>query len=181
MPVSRIQAAFVSNLRTQRSSFGSILVLPRRFKSSLPPSAPTQADVHGIPLQPTWSVNDLLASYPRPSISPATLEKLHALSALIPPETGTPEHQKLTEELEDLVKLVEAVKLVDKDVFEGLSPTDVPDGRVWAEGAGIDLTTTSERPSSGEQVGGRALLKHAARTANGLYVVEADRRKGSAS
>ncbi|KAF8268262.1 hypothetical protein EI94DRAFT_1915594, partial [Lactarius quietus] len=70
-----------------------------------------ETDDCAIPLKPTWSVDDLLSSYPRPTISSLALDRLHVLSALIPPEEGTPEHAKLIRELEDLVKLVESVRL----------------------------------------------------------------------
>jgi len=53
---------------------------------------------------------------------------------LIPPTEGTQEHEKLTREMEELVRLVEAVKLKEIGHGEG-----VPDGRVWAGGKGIRL------------------------------------------
>jgi len=88
----------------------------------------------GIPTQPSWSVNALLSSCPTPTISAATIKHLHQLSALIPPTEGTQEHEKLTREMEELVRLVEAVKLKEIGHGEG-----VPDGRVWAGGKGIRL------------------------------------------
>ena len=118
-------------------------------------------------------MNELLSSYPRPAITPATLKRLHELSALLPPEEGTPEHAKLTQEVEELVKLVEAVKLVD---VGKVAEDGVPDGRIWAKGEGISLTTEShEDPADSEAASGRALLAHASRTMDGLYVVEADK------
>ncbi|KAM5534891.1 hypothetical protein V8D89_011446 [Ganoderma adspersum] len=150
--------------------------LPRqclpRYKSTLGEVDPT-----GIPLKPTWSVNELLSSYPRPTISPSTLKQLHELSALIPPAEGTPEHAKLTREMEELVRLVEAVKLVD--VSGVTEEGSVPDGRIWAAGEGVLLDTEafaiSEDANAAE---GRALLTHASRTMDGLYVVEADKPRG---
>ncbi|KAI0663166.1 hypothetical protein C8Q70DRAFT_956325 [Cubamyces menziesii] len=142
--------------------------LRRQLKSTL-----AEVDATGIPLKPTWSVNELLSSYPRPAITPATLKRLHELSALIPPEEDTPEHAKLTQEVEELVKLVEAVKLVD---VGKVAEDGVPDGRIWAKGEGISLTTEShEDPADSEAASGRALLAHASRTMDGLYVVEADK------
>ncbi|KAI9066383.1 hypothetical protein FKP32DRAFT_1673908 [Trametes sanguinea] len=136
-------------------------------------STAVEFDANGIPLKPTWSVTELLSSYPRPEITPATLKRLHELSALIPPEEGTPEHAKLTQEMEDLVKLVEAVKLVDVSAV----PEDgVPDGRIWAEGEGINpRSEPRENPEDLETAHGRALLAHASRSMDGLYVVEADK------
>ncbi|KAH8830625.1 hypothetical protein DL96DRAFT_1707434 [Flagelloscypha sp. PMI_526] len=71
-----------------------------------------------MPLQRTWSVHKLLESYPSPVLSSDTINKLHRLSALKPPEEHTPEFTRLKVELEQLVKLVEAVKLVDTSGVE---------------------------------------------------------------
>jgi len=143
-----------------------------RYTSSISTST---VDAHCVPTQATWSVNGLLASLSQPSISPEKLERIHVLSALIPPTSETVEHQKLTEGLESLVKLVEAVKLVDAKDVEG-SGHHVPDGRVWPDDIGIDL---SQGLPCDTNVDGRELLKHAAWTANGLYVVEADKHRSS--
>ena len=134
-----------------------------------------ETDEDGIPIRPTWSVNDLLSSYPRPTISPGTLKHLHTLSASIPPEEGSPEHAKLTEEMQDLVKLVEAVKLVDtRSVDDG---NGVPDGRIWAEGTGIDLDA-EPIPVDKNEVQGRDLLEHARSVSpEGMYLIDSDRSK----
>jgi hypothetical protein len=137
------------------------------YQSSRALSSTHETNSCGIPLKPTWSVDKLLESCPAPTISPATFKRLHELSALVPPEPGTPEYGNLKEELEDLIKLVEAVRLVKFDDEGGVS-----DGRVWAEGAGIPLTDMKD----GEMKDGRRLLQHAARTADGFYLVETDRR-----
>ena len=128
-------------------------------------------DSCGIPLKPTWSVFGLLSSYPKPSITTETLNRLHELSALVPPEGGTEEADGLKTELEQLVKLVEAVKLVEVNRSEESS---IPDGRIWAEGTGLPLNEANEVTRDG--VNGQALLRHAARTSNGYYLVDADRR-----
>ena len=133
-----------------------------------------EVDRTGIPLRPTWSVNELLSSYPRPTISPATLKRLHELSALIPPAEGTAGHAKLRREMEELVKLVEAVKLVD--VSGVTKEGSVPDGRIWASGEGVKLDAeffAASGDANAEE--GRILLGHASRTMDGLYVVEADK------
>ncbi|KAJ8086251.1 hypothetical protein AAF712_016243 [Marasmius tenuissimus] len=126
-------------------------------------------DSLGIPLKPTWSVNDLLSSYPKPTISSATLSRLHNLSALIPPEEGTKEHEKLKSELEELIRLVEAVKLVNTDgvVYEHWGPE---------LGDGAELTSEDVK-EEGTEMSGRELLEYATKTEGGLYVVEADRRR----
>lgn len=149
-----------------------------RYKSTTHTLQPklAETDSCGIPLRPTWSVNELLSSYPKPTISPAKLKRLHELSALIPPQEGTLEHAKLTSEMENLVKLVEAVKTVAMaDETAGLG---VPDGRIWDARNGIVLEhDMAEGGGGGGSVNGRALLSSAARTEDGLYVVDADRTR----
>ena len=145
-----------------------------RPKSTVEP----EFDELGLPLRPTWSVHELLESYPKPQIPAAKLKRLHELSALIPPEEGTEEYSKLKDELEDLVKLVEAVKLVDVGKSSELSSGEVPDGRIWAEGTGIQLERAKGGdPAADKEVHGQALLSYAARTENNLYVVDADRKR----
>ncbi|KAI0363557.1 hypothetical protein BV20DRAFT_975543 [Pilatotrama ljubarskyi] len=162
-------------LSLQRCIRSALLRSCRGFSPRLKYTS-AEVDSTGIPLKPTWSVNELLSSYPRPTITPATLKRLHELSALIPPEEGTSEHARLTQEIEDLVKLVEAVKLVDVSAVAGNGERAVPDGRIWAEGEGISLDTEAFADSEdSESASGRALLAHAARTMDGLYVVEADK------
>jgi len=96
------------------------------------------------------------------------------LSALIPPKEGTLEHAKLSRELEDLVKLVESVKL-----FKGpgaSSPVDTAvDARVWAEGSGIDLKKVPPGDRDQEALDRAELLSRASRTEDGLYVIYSDR------
>ena len=101
------------------------------------------------------------------------MKHLHALSALIPPEEGSHEHAKLTEEMQALVKLVEAVKLINTDsVGDG---NGIPDGRIWAEGTGIDLDA-EPIPVDENEVQGRDLLKYAQNVSpEGLYLVDSDR------
>lgn len=147
-----------------------------RWQSS---QAGVPTDAFGLPLKPTWSVNELLSSYPTPTITSATLKRLHELSALIPPEENTQEHATLKREMEDLVKLVEAVKLADLNRGDAPATSsqkgDIPDGRIWAEGSGIQpLPLQADVPG---EVTGSDLLQFAARTSDGLYIVDADKRK----
>lgn len=130
-----------------------------------------KTDKYGVPLKPTWSVQELLSSYPAPSISSATFKRLHELSALLPPEEGTPEYTKLKHELEDLIKLVEATKLTKVEETES---TGIPDGRVMAEGSGILFDRT---PQSEDAAIGQELLSHASCSADGMYVVETNRSR----
>ncbi|KAN0127483.1 hypothetical protein V8E53_014695 [Lactarius tabidus] len=133
-----------------------------------------ETDDCAIPLKPTWSVDDLLSSYPRPTISSPALDRLHVLSALIPPEEGTPEHANLIRELEDLVKLVESVRLFN--VPSDSAPTQaVTDARVWAENIGIDLQKVPSGAHDREALDPAELLSRASRTENGLYVMHSDR------
>ncbi|KAJ7276105.1 hypothetical protein B0H12DRAFT_1083654 [Mycena haematopus] len=135
----------------------SFLVQPcrvaRRVFSSLPKNA-VETDSCGIPHRPTWSVNELLSSYPVPSLAPRTLKHLHDLSALVPPEEGTTKYRKLNTELEELIRLVEAVKMRDDPGKQG-----------------VELILAHKSPPNG----GRSLLKHAARTRDGFYIVDADK------
>lgn len=124
---------------------------------------------YGLPAKPSWSVNELLSSYPTPELSPSTFKRLHDLSALTPPEEGTPEFGKLKRELEELVRLVEAVKLVDT---EGVQPTELRP--IFEEGV-EDESQEAFNDEGSES--GRTLLKHASRTSDDFYVVEADRKR----
>jgi len=146
----------------------------RQYVSGGPQKSPglVETDDCAIPLKPSWSVDDLLSSYPRPTISPSALRRLHVLSALIPPEEGTPEHVKLSRKLEDLVKLVESVRL-----FKGpgaSSPVDTAtDARVWAEGNDLKRTSPGDRDQ--EALDRAELLSRAGHTEDGLYVIHSDR------
>jgi Asp-tRNA(Asn)/Glu-tRNA(Gln) amidotransferase C subunit len=123
-------------------------------------------DSYGIPVRPTWSVDTLLSSYPTPTISSATLSRLHELSALIPPADGSQEHTSLKGDVEDLVRLVEAVKLVDtKDVhITGACERHLDDIQHFPE-------------STEEHSSGRTILDCASRTLDGFYVVDAHRKR----
>ncbi|KAF8484967.1 hypothetical protein DFH94DRAFT_717395 [Russula ochroleuca] len=149
---------------------------PRRCTSGISQRGPelVETDDCAIPLKPTWSVDELLSSYPRPTISSSALHRLHVLSALIPPEEGTSAHSRLTRELEDLVKLVESVRLFNAP--RGSSTVDTTlDSRVWAEGAGIDLQRIPPGNRDLAALDPVELLSRASRTENGFYVVHSDR------
>jgi hypothetical protein len=155
------------------SAYGPILL---RNKSNLAPkrhSLSESSDELGIPTTPTWSVNELLSSYPSPKLSHETFDHLHKLSALKTPNPSGPEHAKLKTELEGLVKLVEAVKLSSSKLRDG--GEQVPDGRIWKKGSGLRYAE-SAAPAS-EEAKGRNLLKHANRTFNGYYEVDSGRTR----
>ncbi|KAI9507715.1 hypothetical protein F5148DRAFT_980975 [Russula earlei] len=152
-------------------------LFPRRRASSGSRRGPelVKTDECAIPLKPTWSVDDLLSSFPRPTISSPALRKLHVLSALIPPEEGTPEHAKLTRELEDLVKLVESVRLSKAPgTSSSVSVNTAVDSRVWAEGTGIDLQKAPIADGDREALDRVELLSQASCTENGFYVIHSD-------
>jgi Asp-tRNA(Asn)/Glu-tRNA(Gln) amidotransferase C subunit len=111
-------------------------------------------------------VTELLSSYPKPAISSRTLNRLHELAALIPPEEGTPEYAELKERMSELVRLVEAVKFVDTQGISVAARWDKEDAD--RGNAGLRLNDIPE---------GQDLLKHAARTQDGFYLVDADRKK----
>lgn len=142
---------------------------PRRLLSSRV-KAVHETDSCGIPLRPTWSVDELLSSYVIPAIPSATLDHLHELSALVPPQKGTPEHTRLKGELEGLVRLVEAVRLVDTENVR-------VSARIVAEDADRQRACLIQHGSQDVSTSGSALLEHAARSADGFYVVDADRKR----
>lgn len=121
-------------------------------------------DSCGIPVQPTWSVHWLLESYESPKLSSTTIDRLYELSALVPPKRHTLQYEKGKKELEDMVKLVEAIKQVNTN---GISLA----GRGEKDGDRIQQSSQFE----GEH--GQTLLKYAARTQNGLYTVNAERKR----
>ncbi|THH11288.1 hypothetical protein EW145_g769 [Phellinidium pouzarii] len=158
-------------------------VLTSRQKSTR--SARVSPANPAVPHTPTWSVHALIAACPQPTLSAATMAKLHALSALVPPAEGTAAYVRMKGELEEMVRLVEGVRMVDvsavgreRDVGKE-GEEDIPDGRIWPEGEGMVLSSNTrdvEFPDP-EVESGSTLLRHAAQTKDGFYVVEADRRK----
>jgi Asp-tRNA(Asn)/Glu-tRNA(Gln) amidotransferase C subunit len=112
---------------------------------------------------PTWSVHELLSTYPAPKLEPELLTRLHKMSALKAPAEDSDAFNTLKGEMEELIRLVEAVKLVDT--------TGVPsDGRIWPIGRGIDLD--SARAKNEVSTGEQDILRHATKTFNGYYVVD---------
>lgn len=135
----------------------------------------SHVDSFGIPTSPTWSVNELLSSYPTPTLTPQTIHRLHELSALSPPPEGSPELQTLTTELTELVRLVEAVKLVEVDTLSSLG--EIPDARIWNEGAQplvLEATTLGGGRKNFRHAGN--IVKHARRWQQGYYIVETTTR-----
>ncbi|KAG9125965.1 hypothetical protein FRC07_005442 [Ceratobasidium sp. 392] len=155
---------FILRRTAQRSLSFPVLVRRNSTKSNI------DCDELGVPVRATWSVEKLLSTYPAPSLSPDTLARLHRLSALQSPEPGSPEAESLRRDLQELLRLVEAVKLVDTSALGGSEHADIPDSRIWAEGRGIDLD--APEASHLDEKHGQALLRHASKHVDGQYVVE---------
>ena len=147
-----------------------------RFSSSKPPRPSLPTDELGLPLSPPWSVHALINSYKSPALSNAALTHLHDLAALIPPAEGTPRFEELKRELEDLLRLVEAVRVAPDETKSLEGP---PDGRVWPNGRGIVLEDAGKQQgeSSRAPPSGRELLEHAERSMDGFYLVDSTRMK----
>ncbi|KAG8903831.1 hypothetical protein FRB99_002682 [Tulasnella sp. 403] len=127
-----------------------------------------------MPHGPTWSVQELLASYPAPTLEPSTLVRLHKLSALHAPEEGSSEFETLRKDLAEMVRMVEAVKTVDLPK----EATGIPDARIWPESLGMDTRASSSTgPDLPPEPSGQQLMQNAERTADGFYMVESDRKR----
>lgn len=124
-----------------------------------------QVDSCGIPVQPTWSVHQLLESYACPKLSSTTIDRLYELSALAPPKKDNLQYEKMKEDLEDMVKLVEAVKQVNTNGVSLVGRGEKEDG---------DRT---QQNSQFEGEHGQTLLKYAARTENKFYAVDAEKKR----
>jgi hypothetical protein len=73
--------------------------------------------------------------------------------------------------MEDLVKLVEAVKLIELEECDG-----TPDGRIWEEGTGLQPSDSNQEDVN-TGIEPSFFLHHASRTSEGLYIVDMDRTK----
>jgi hypothetical protein len=103
-------------MRTPRRGIGRLIPPLRTFHISKPfkssqPKEPTGVDEYGVPTSPSWSVRQLLKEYPAPTLSDATFEKLHKLSALNTPSDPMPNGSRCAEQLEELIKMVNAVRI----------------------------------------------------------------------
>jgi hypothetical protein len=142
----------------------------RPFKSSRSKSV----DEYGVPTSPSWSVRQLLRDYPAPTLSNATFEKLHKLSALNTPSDPT-ERESLRRQLEELIKMVNAVRIAP--LLESGEDGKIEDARSWPEGYGIELERMVQPPGEDEPHG-RELLAHS-RVSNdqGMYVLPDIKKK----
>lgn len=153
-------------------AFNSLLrVCKSLFQSRFHQRVSSEAIVNdpAVPLHPTWSVEKLLSTYPAPQLSDETLIRLHRLSAMHPPPPGSNQRERLILELQELLRLVEAVKLVDTSTLGAAEGAEIPDSRIWPKGRGIDLTSKANHILEAR---GEALLKHTSKQVDGQYVVE---------
>jgi Asp-tRNA(Asn)/Glu-tRNA(Gln) amidotransferase C subunit len=129
-----------------------------------------KVDELGLPVDP--QVSPSTARYYNPSpvdLTREQLHKLHKLSALKPPQEGSPEETKLMEELGGLIGLMDVVKEVSlpqdpKELAELLK------GFGQSEQVFDGTNMTREKPTSTSMLKGRELLKYAAKSERGLYV-----------
>ncbi len=138
-------------------------VLLRRLYTNKPPRKPTDVDDYGFPLEPTWSVEGLLTSYEGDAplkLDDASLERLHTLSALVPPKVGSEERAKLQRELEELMKLVNAVRVAP--VATNTTTEGIPDGRIYPTATVFRLKDVEGEREVEEldETNGLVLLKH---------------------
>lgn len=166
-------------MRALRCGNGRFILSLRTFHTSRPFNSsqskdPTSVDEYGVPTSPSWSVRQLLKDYPAPTLSNATFEKLHKLSALNPP-SDPDERESLRRQLEELIKMVNAVRIAPLPDDRG--DGKIEDARIWPEDYGIDLERTFQPPGEDEPHG-RELLAHS-RVSNGegVYVLPDIKKK----
>ena len=140
----------------------------RRFIQSNTPSG-TTSDVPAA----SWSIKELLQSYPAPKVDDKTLNRLHKLAALKPPKAGSEEFESLRRELEDMIRLVEAVKTIE---IPDTPATGTFDGRVWPDSQGLQFDDSIAESHGKKAPHGRDLLKHSSAANDEFYLVELAKR-----
>lgn len=105
------------------------------------------------------------------------LDKLHDLAALRVPETDEA-REKLREELQGLVHLVDAVRRVDVPPHIRDAP-GIPDARIWPENQTQELDEGAEsmQGSFDDVVPRERLLANAKISERGLFVVDTASRR----
>lgn len=71
--------------------------------------------------------------------------------------------------------MVEAVKLVDTSEVGDANGVGVPDGRLWAEGTGIELDESIQPNEGSQDHKDQKLFSHSSRVRRELYIVDADK------
>ena len=148
--------------RLSRPSLARLNIVKNRQSSH---AIKHQVDSYGIPVQPTWSVHQLLESYKCPKLSSTILDRLYELSALAPPKKYTLRYDKVKKDLEDMVMLVEAVKQVNTNGVLLVGRVEKEDRDRIRQNSQLE----------GEH--GQTLLKYAARMKNRFYTVDAERKR----
>ena len=172
------------------SAAGSTRWISSSTKKPRIPQTDVPVDEDGIPLSPPYSIRSLLSSLPAPVLSDKQFVHLHTLSSLHPPPAGSAEYSNKKAQLEEMIRLVEAVR-IQPDCQDAARDGAIPDGRIWPEpganpdspdsshdtAAGISLDWTTVRRSRkdvekafldvGE--GGKDLLKLASKQTVGYY------------
>ena len=167
-----------SEMRLQR---GNSRLLPplRAFHASRPFNSsqfkePVSVDEYGMPTSSGWSVRQLLKDYPAPTLSDATFEKLHKLSALNAPSDPI-ERESLRRQLEGLIKMVNAVRIAP--LSDGGEDGKIEDARIWPEDHGIDLERTVQPPGEGEPHGRELLVHSKVSNGEGVYILPDVKKK----
>lgn len=166
-------------MRTPRRGNGHFIPPLRTFHISRPfktsqSKEPTGVDEYGVPTSPSWSVRQLLKDYPAPTLSNATFEKLHKLSALNAPSDPA-ERESLHRQLEGLIKMVNAVRIAPLPDNE--EDGKIEDARIWPEGHGIDLERMVQSPGEGEPHGRELLVHSRVSNGEGVYVLPDIKKK----
>jgi len=146
---------------------------PKPFKFS-ESNEPTSVDEFGVPTLPSWSVRQLLKDYPAPTLSNATFDKLHKLSALNAPSDPT-ERESLRRQLEGLIKMVNAVRLAP--LPDSGEDGKIEDARIWPENYGINLQRSVQRPGEDEPHGRELLVHSRVSNEEGVYVLPDIKKK----
>lgn len=163
--------ASTSSIARSALSIALRLSRPKSTHNPLKPSVET--DELGLPLTPApIPIPDI----PKSSISRETLVKLHRLSALNPPEEGSPEEMQLKAELGELLGLMDIVKDVEMPqgevdlrqlLTEGVGEV-VIDEKVAEAGAGVQKARMEEKLEHREKHG-KELLDWATRRVGDYY------------
>lgn len=161
----------VGKLSVQGITATRWLAVRASSSSSFNPLRPdVTVDDLGLPVDPQISPSTSRYYKPAPvTLTREQLHKLHKLSALKPPQEGSPEEEKLLEELGSLIGLMDVVKEVSlpqdpKELAELLK------GFGQSEQVFDGTNMMREKPSLATGLKGRDLLKYANSSERGLYV-----------
>lgn len=152
------------------------------------PGAALELDAEGLlPRGSRWSIRRLLESQPRVNLSSHQLQHLYKLSALNPPAQDSQAEQSIKAELEEMIRLVEAVRRAPSSSLKSVEAAQqetgqtLPDGRVWPEGHGMPLeldwgTPSKSKTQSTDEISPSHILKLAKKTHKGFYTAPSPRQ-----